>query len=397
MLVFSLASLVFSAASNSIISNGEVILGVFEGGSLNVPYYSNDVLPTNPGSGDGGKVGLRDKTGVYHATEAGAPAEGWGVWGETSSFATTAGGSNIHSGGLVGEAVVSSFETPDLTKAKSTVQVGFLEVVHDIHPSSSEYLYEFAVSVTNTGSEEVTALEYRRVMDWDIWPTLYNEYTTIRGVAESISSETAPKLIESNDNGFCSPIPTASCNYLNPLTQNTNVEHNGPQDHGAQFTFDLGTLAPGESVDFSLFYGVAPDEDTANSAAGEVKVEVYSYGQSALVDDGEPMTFIFGFAGVGGKAVHPPSCIPHNVSFIDDWIAPRTFWRKSTHPNAPNRKPPGQHPTTWPELEATFPCIEAEIGVSLQPSMKSFHVLSTRTTYTTIISALWIPRSSLLL
>jgi hypothetical protein len=72
------------------------------------------------------------------------------------------------------------------------------------------------------------------------------------------------------------------------------------------FDFNLGTLAPGLTRTFSIFYGAAGNEPAALQALALVGPEVYSLGKPNLpsvTPPGSPNTFIFAFKGVGGTPV----------------------------------------------------------------------------------------------
>ena len=89
----------------------------------------------------------------------------------------------------------------------------------------------------------------------------------------------------------------------------------GPADHGALFDFDFGSLAAGQSVSFDIFYGAATSTVDAIDALSDVGAEVYSLGQwGAGGTDGAPITYAFGFKGVGGTPI-PPSGVPEPASF----------------------------------------------------------------------------------
>jgi uncharacterized repeat protein (TIGR01451 family) len=82
----------------------------------------------------------------------------------------------------------------------------------------------------------------------------------------------------------------------------------GPTDQGALFDFGFGTLAPGESRTFQIFYGAAATEAEAENAIATVGAEVFLFGYPTDLDTGEalfdgPNVYIFAFRGVGGTAV----------------------------------------------------------------------------------------------
>ncbi|WP_437281125.1 thrombospondin type 3 repeat-containing protein [Sorangium sp. So ce375] len=262
----------------AIIDNGNVQLGVNCEGHLNHPF---------PGDPRGiGYLGLRYLPTANPSIEPGVQAEGWGV-GDATSGVT--GYANLsQDGGAVNMARLSFSSTG--STAVSTVQVGSTFIVtHDYHPSAlTPWLYEVVVTIDNISPDPVD-LRYRRVMDWDIYPTPFNEYVTI-------DMGTASELFRTDTNGFNSANPfTFFSNQPGPVTDA------GPADHGALFDFDFGELAPGESKVFKTFYGAAGTEDDARSALAAVAAEAYSFGQPDTAggpDLGEPNTFVFAYASV---------------------------------------------------------------------------------------------------
>jgi hypothetical protein len=97
----------------------------------------------------------------------------------------------------------------------------------------------------------------------------------------------------------------------------------GPADHGAYFRFNFGSIADGETYEFDIFYGAAGGKAAAIAAIAAESIELYSLGQSnsgGSADDDAP-TFIFGFAGVGGKPIEcglpgqPPCDVPEPATF----------------------------------------------------------------------------------
>jgi type IV pilus assembly protein PilY1 len=169
-------------------------------------------------------------------------------------------------------------------------------------PSTSTFLYQNTVTITNNTGNLLTDVSYRRVMDWDVPPTEFDELVTLQGVGLG-------NLVDSCNNGFDQPDASAPCDGSGlgaPLTTNTNFTDLGPYDHGASFTFNFGDLAAGASRTFSIFYGAAPSEAAAFAALAAVGAEgIYSFGQnsSTAFPNGMPATFIFGFGGVGAPPI----------------------------------------------------------------------------------------------
>jgi type IV pilus assembly protein PilY1 len=280
------------ASAGAVITTGSVSIGVFDEGHL----------------GSGG-VGI-SIAGVGDAIIPGCLCEGWGV-----SADGIAGYANVASDGGANNLVVDSFVS-GTSSATSTVHLGSLPtltVTQAYGPSGGAplNLFEDLVTITNTGPA-ITDLRYRRVMDWDVPPTPFNEFVTIGGLP-------AANLIFSGDQGF------ASANPLSPApaivcTDNTNVTDCGPADHGSVFDLQFGPLGTGESRSFSVFYGGAFSETAAFAALGAVGAEIFSLGQSNGGQiTGAPGTYIWGFKGVGGTPVGPtppPGAVPEPGTFL---------------------------------------------------------------------------------
>jgi type IV pilus assembly protein PilY1 len=233
----------------------------------------------------------------------GCPCEGWGV----AVNGSTSGGASQSNPFPPGSLMVTSF-TSTASTATSVVTLTSLRtltVTQAYAPSASSALFQDTVTITNSGDTDMTHLLYTRVMDWDIPPTEFSEMVTIQGVG-------ATNLVLSHDDGFANVDPLASTSALNPITTDVNFTDVGPDDHGAYFLFDFGTLASGASQTFSIFYGATATESAALAALGTVGAELYSLGQSdgtvrgSDFVTGTPGTFIFGFAGVGGTPLPPP-------------------------------------------------------------------------------------------
>lgn len=299
--VWSVWAPVAGASSGAIIENGLIQLGVHSEGHLNVPT-------DNPSSGTGASyLGLRYTPTNADATSPGCLCEGWGA---ADAVSGVTGWVNEVEGGAQNLTVVSFTSTA--TRARSVVRVGdVLEVVHDYHPSHlSPNLFEVTVSIKNISSSTVEP-RYRRVMDWDVEPTAFNEYvTTVTGEILGVGGPEA--LLDNDNDGFATANPLGADGVI--LPHETGSFHDvGPTDQGARFDFGFGELAPGTALQFNIYYGAAPDEATALGALAIVGAELYTLGQPSTehgADRGEPNTFVFGFSGIGGDPVAPDPTIP---------------------------------------------------------------------------------------
>lgn len=277
-------ALTFSTAHAAVLTNstGTVLLGVNADGSL-IDTSANVGLTL---------VGLGD------ALTPGCPCEAWGVQVVSS-------GSTVN--GYTGQSTGNSNIAPDAftstsNTANSTTHLASLpdiQVEQDFAESASSSLFQATVTVTNLSSTTTyNDLQYARAMDWDVPPTEFDEVVTLQGWPASA-------LLHSGDNGFAHP-------FYDGLTivcpADSNFTACGPADHGAYFIFGFGDLAPGASKSFSIFYGADTTISAAMADLATVHAEVYSLGMSNPARTGlplgEPGTFIFGFAGVGGSPVN---------------------------------------------------------------------------------------------
>ncbi|MCU0894696.1 MAG: PEP-CTERM sorting domain-containing protein [Rhodospirillales bacterium] len=288
------------AQAAAVITNGTVSLGVNDQGHLN---YAGVGLKYNVTGGD--------------STVYGCECEGWGV---AIVSAGIKGGANIDSGGIAPSLSMVSF-TSTASTAVSIVNVRdaagapALQVKHDYHPlSTTPNLYEVAVTIKNLTGTAIAAgdLRYRRVMDWDIYPTAFSEYVTIQGVPAALGIANGSNVYRTDNNGFNSWDPTSFSSYG---LQDQNFTDAGPRDHGALFDFEFAALPAGGEFTFYTYYGAAGTEAAADLArrlvdgdSSDVDIGLYSYGQPSSAggkDEGIPNTFTFGFGVKGGIFVPP--------------------------------------------------------------------------------------------
>ncbi len=314
-----------ATSQGAVISNGTLQLGVNASGDLNYDCQgAGDSGCPDPSAGEGESiVGLRYQPLNLDAISPGCQCEGWGVADAGSGLTGSANETN----GTV-NLTVDSFNSSTADRAISTVTIadptisGYQMQVHqDYHPSPlSQNLYVDTVTISNTGSNTLTDLRYRRAMDWDVEPTAFGEWVTIQG--------TSPQLLFDSDDGFADNDPLAGPTYIDSEAacgsgytgpcQFTDLGLGGtypgatsPDDHGALFDFGLGQLSAGESRSFNIYYGAANSETAATGALQAGGAQVYSLGESncagdtidtcsaasgnAGVEQGKPATFVFGF------------------------------------------------------------------------------------------------------
>ncbi len=320
-----LAALAISAGAahaGAVITNGTVTLGVNDQGHLNTPWPAGSSDPLGIGY-----VGLRYNPTGAASTEPGCLCEGWGAAIISSGIK---GGANRDVGGVSSSLSLVSFASTAST-AISVVNINdatgapALQVTHNYQPlATTSSLYQVAVTIKNLTNSDIAAgdLRYRRVMDWDIYPTPFSEYVTIQGVPAALGIANGSNVYRTDNNGFNSWDPTSFSSYG---LQNVNFSDSGPNDHGALFDFEFAALAAGGEFTFYTYYGAAASEAEADMArrlvdgdASDVDIGLYSYGQPS-VDGGAtlgiPNTFIFGFGVTGGIFVDPdPNPTPEPAS-----------------------------------------------------------------------------------
>ena len=278
--------------NTGVAATASIALGVNDDGSLNTsPNITSNASAT----------GLAKKfaDGSWRdATAPGCLCEGWGV----SVNNTTSGWANVDDGGPsnLTFAAATGVSGSTVTTTTSLTSLPGVSVVHAYSPAENApgALFKSVVTITNGSDTALTDVKYVRVMDWDVPPTEFSEYVTIKGTA------TTTLLEKSHLNGFdtSNPLNTScdasGCGYGGV---DIDVTDAGPTDHGAYFRFNFGSLAPNASYSFTIFYGAADSESAALAAIGAESIELYSLGQqNGDPTGGTPATFIFGFSGVGG-------------------------------------------------------------------------------------------------
>ena len=256
------------------------------------------------------------KSGWRDATTPGCLCEGWGA-GFIDRVGMQSHGRANQSVGGVHNIEVKSFVS-DETSITSTVwikdSVGqpVLEVTHRFGPAAKVpgALFQALVTMTNISGDSLQDVRYNRTMDWDVPPTEFNEYVTIKGAAASAASPNTPKILYSGDNGFMTPDPFSSSGSYGSY-RNKDVDRGGPTDHGFTATFKLGELLCGEAHTFMIYYGAAADRPTMEAAFVTEDVPLYSIGESANRDrygrrvDPSDVSYGFGFKGLSGSAIAP--------------------------------------------------------------------------------------------
>ncbi|WP_173074317.1 hypothetical protein [Phytohabitans rumicis] len=254
-----------------ILSNGSVELGMGR--------YGNITSATG--------VGLRQAG--HPETESvlnGCWCEGWGVGipgGVGASVTDYTGVKNL---------TIDEFTyTSNIISSKMTGPGG-LAVLQTTAASTSPYLFELRITVYNTNAAAIGPVHYRRAVDWDPLPNLFQSYNTV----QTLGGDTSYIGGITND-GFADPDPSYPLTDLGATGWFTDF---GPDDTGALIDINLGTIEPGAGKLFSVFYGTAPSETAAIAAAQMVGAQVYSLGEVDTDegrDSGLPYTAVMAIDG----------------------------------------------------------------------------------------------------
>lgn len=326
-----------SVAQAVTIGNGTIQLGVDGYGQLITPGGA-------PAVGGTTDVGLRwtaPEGQVFDGLSHGCLCEGWGV----SASTLTAKGAKSASGwandgfAAVGTSVYGLTQpttgafTSDASTATTVAQLRKtdLTITHNFAPSDkTPNLYAVTVTLANTGAAAINDIVYRRVMDWDTSPTVFNELVSIVGTAK------VPELTAFSNDGMSSSNPNSLWPMLNigncgtggdfvDCSVNTALNPSYAGELGAAFDFSFGTLGAGEVTSFTFYYGVAGNVAGAKAAIAAVGAPLYSLARSALDGNGDGFsdtdpsqrtpTFIFAY-GSGDVPDLPAVPLPAGITLL---------------------------------------------------------------------------------
>ncbi len=287
--------------AEGVISNDTLALGVRPNARL---ARSSDV-PSSTGIMN---FGLRLLDGQYDVVSYGEIAEGWG-YTDASGILSWAGFNRFTPGQFELNAHLLNFSA-DAYSATSRIRIddadGFAhaQISHVFTRSAhTNHLFEVAVTIVPFRAEGIKGARYRRVVDWDVEPTPFQEVVhTLLGNTTAISATT--------DDGRSSPDMSRP---LDVVRASGEAQSDGPGDLGAAFDLDLGDIPYPAGREFKLYFGVAPSRAAMLDALKAVGAEAFSLAQGAghaAWATGAPAVAALGFSGVGGApllADDPPT------------------------------------------------------------------------------------------
>jgi hypothetical protein len=239
--------------------------------------------------------------GIAWSTQNGAAfSDGWSVsdpgMSETSfsSYFDTSG--TVRPGAFTFDAARTTARSATTLPTAPVLAQNSLVVTHDVHPSSQPEL--FAVDVTVSRPEPLLPVEvppvdgrvhYRRSTEWDVTWSRYSP--------EMLSTWT--KLPEGDDSRLAG-ITHRYTEQPAPLTPSQQPLAYGESgtlySAGGTLDLDLGVIEHGQSVSFTLYYGIAVDRAAADAAVTAVDADVsYLVYPTSWMDPQQSTTGIFAY------------------------------------------------------------------------------------------------------
>ena len=316
-------AVIFNNADPSLAS---VALGVNDAGHLNF----SDPLGFGPVNARTTGLSYRFPDGTWRdATASGCLCEGWGVavtdplGNRVAGFVNQAAGNGGLTGGVFGSTT---------TTASSLIQLADypVDIKHFYGVSSVPNVFQGNITITNSGTETVTDVVYRRVLDWDVPATELFEYVSHFGVESNLESAGGKVRFASN-NGFASSDPGWYPGEILLSDSSINVDffQKGSADQGSVFDFAFGDLAPGESRTFNIFYGAAANLADAQATIEKLKPDVWSFGQStnsSYIPPEEPVD-------LSEEPVAPEEPVDLSIGLpVVEEFAPDFWWRWKNTP-----------------------------------------------------------------
>ena len=132
-----------------------------------------------------------------------------------------------------------------------------LQVQH-VFAFAADNVLQVAVTVTNVSGGALAAVEYRRVVDFDVAINSGGGFLDDTATANARPAD----LVDSSADGFAFPDPASSVGSPSFTSGGGSV---GPAEVGALFDVGIGPMAAGASQSFTLYYGLntGPNQDEA--------------------------------------------------------------------------------------------------------------------------------------
>jgi hypothetical protein len=183
----------------------------------------------------GSYTGFRRNADGYDPLEPGSPRDSWGS-------STTLGAAYADQAAYGDVGVSSTITSTSSTATYTTTTTNGLSVTQH-YAFLAPNILGVTATVTNT-SGSATDVLWQRDVDWDVYPTEFDETSTGPPIAG------APKVIDSSYYGFENPNPAT------PYVYSCAAGCTSTGDNGGGIKLDLGMLGAGDSTTFEYLYGI---------------------------------------------------------------------------------------------------------------------------------------------
>jgi hypothetical protein len=242
--------------------NGTMVLGLNTYGCLIVPVNRWETQTVD--NVTSWSIGLLYRPTMYDGVASAYPGEGWGV----QDFDTGQGFGGANEAGTTVTSYSNSLTwdtSSNVAHVHTVTQSSGGFTVDHFWYSPNDNIFACDVVIQNTTGASQPNVVYRRLVDWDIEPTAFNEFITLYwwfpgspAVWAALTGFGLNNPVQRSDpfgRGLGGPY-----SYANSPDPNQPDGHNwldsGPDDWGACHDLGLGQMAQGATARFSFFYSV---------------------------------------------------------------------------------------------------------------------------------------------
>ncbi|MDF2954823.1 MAG: hypothetical protein OD815_000439 [Candidatus Alkanophagales archaeon MCA70_species_2] len=178
----------------------------------------------------------------------------------------------------------TNLSTADEFKVRDVVETadGRIRLTHEFTLPKDKKFVILEVTLENTGSDTVTGLKYKRIVDWDLDRTFSDYWDYLE------DSDGKPIMLVRDGDSY--PYAAVATSLSTPAdahdanawddryAYNTDVDEPDPNgryfDGNALFEWDDITLNPGDSVSFRIYYIFGDSKDEVLSGYNELEASV---------------------------------------------------------------------------------------------------------------------------
>ncbi len=203
-------------------------------------------------------VGLRNPAGSDYIAP-GTPRDSWGI----ASSAGDAYADYEYTGTSAN--ITGTTTTTGANSATTVTSTNFGLTVTQAFNFLNPNIVSIQETVTNDSASTETGVVFRRDVDYDVYPTEFNENTVGPFGANA-------NVVGASYYGFENPDPASG-----PFANDCSVSCNQQGDLGAGIDYSIGTLAAGQSQTFAFYYGINEPGQTLSGLFSEAATEGLNY------------------------------------------------------------------------------------------------------------------------